>query len=120
MPTCHVEFTPDEYYHLLDARLTGLVDTLLLNRYLESQDEFRWCKASKGCGAGQLVSNYRDLLGYIIFSKIISLFMNSSFFFIDTMHVMHVTNHYVFDIQSNGIQVIHVMNLMQNVFLILI
>jgi hypothetical protein len=67
MPTCRVEFEPAEYYRLLDARLMGLVDKLLLNRCLESQDEFRWCKSSKGCGAGQLVSNYRDLLGYIIF-----------------------------------------------------
>jgi len=76
MPTCRVEFEPEEYYRLLDARLTGLVDTLLLNRYLESNEEFRWCKSSKGCGAGQLVSNYRDLLGYITFSKLIFLYMN--------------------------------------------
>ena len=63
MPTCTVQFEPEEYYHLLDKRLTDLVDTLLLNRFLETHDEFRWCKSSKGCGAGQLVSNYRDLLG---------------------------------------------------------
>jgi len=63
MPTCNVEFEPAEYYHLLDARLNGIVDKLLLDRFLESQDEFRWCKAKKGCGAGQMVSNYRDLLG---------------------------------------------------------
>jgi hypothetical protein len=66
MPTCKVEFEPSEYHHLLDARLSGLVDTLLLNRFLESDEEFRWCKSSQGCGAGQLVSNHRDLLGYVI------------------------------------------------------
>ncbi|CAF1987425.1 unnamed protein product [Rotaria magnacalcarata] len=64
MPTCKVEFEPSEYYHLLDTRLTDLVDKLLLNKYLESNEEFRWCKSTKGCGAGQLVENYRDLLGY--------------------------------------------------------
>lgn len=63
MPTCEVEFEPEEYYHLLDGRLTGLVDTLLLNQFLETQEEFRWCKSIKGCGGGQLVSNHRDLLG---------------------------------------------------------
>jgi hypothetical protein len=74
MPTCRVEFEPSEYYHLLDARLNELVDKLLLNRFLESNDEFRWCKSTKGCGAGQLVSNYRDLLGYITFQNHFSLF----------------------------------------------
>ncbi|CAF3416249.1 unnamed protein product [Rotaria sp. Silwood1] len=64
MPTCKVEFEPSEYYRLLDTRLTTLVDKLLLNRFLESNEEFRWCKSRKGCGAGQLVSNYKDLLGY--------------------------------------------------------
>ncbi len=67
MPACSVEFEPSEYYHLLDPRLNGLVDTLLLNRFLESNEEFRWCKSSKGCGAGQLVSNHKDLLGYETF-----------------------------------------------------
>lgn len=64
MPTCKVEFEPSEYYPLLDTKLTSLVDKLLLNQCLESDEEFRWCKSSKGCGAGQLVSNFRDLLGY--------------------------------------------------------
>lgn len=63
MPTCSVEFDPTEYQHLLDVRSKNLVETLLLNRYLESQEEFRWCKSKTGCGAGQMVSNYKDLLG---------------------------------------------------------
>lgn len=63
MPACSVEFEMTEYQHLLDARTKDLNETLLLNRYLESQEEFRWCKSTKGCGAGQLVSNYQDLLG---------------------------------------------------------
>ena len=28
-------------------------------------DEFRWCKSDQGCGAGQLVSNHADLLGFV-------------------------------------------------------
>ncbi|CAF3774484.1 unnamed protein product [Rotaria sordida] len=64
MPTCKVLFESSEYYCLLDARLIAVVDKLLLNRFLESNEEFRWCKSRKGCGAGQLVSNYKDLLGY--------------------------------------------------------
>lgn len=70
MPTCRVTFEPTEYSQLLDVRLNGLLDTILLNRFLESQEEFRWCKSSKGCGAGQLVSNYQNLLGYFSFSKV--------------------------------------------------
>ena len=62
MPRCEVVFEPHEYYHLLNNKQTGLIDTLLLNRFLETQDEFRWCKSSKGCGAGQLVSNHGDLM----------------------------------------------------------
>lgn len=72
-PTCNVEFEPSEYFHLLDARLTTLVDKLLLNRFLESNEEFRWCKSKKGCGAGQLVSNYQDLLGYVMLKNLFSL-----------------------------------------------
>ncbi|CAM2727478.1 unnamed protein product [Rotaria socialis] len=64
MPTCTVKFEPEEYYCLLDARLMGIVDNLLLHRLLETNEEFRWCKSTKGCGAGQLVCNYKDLLGY--------------------------------------------------------
>jgi hypothetical protein len=32
-------------------------------------DEFRWCKSDQGCGAGQLVSNYADLLGFVEYKK---------------------------------------------------
>ncbi|CAF1681937.1 unnamed protein product [Rotaria magnacalcarata] len=64
MPTCTVKFEPEEYYCLLDTRLMGIVDNLLLHRLLETNEEFRWCKSTKGCGAGQLVCNYKDLLGY--------------------------------------------------------
>jgi len=64
MATCRVEFEPEEYYHLLDKRLIDIVDKLLLHRTLETMEEFRWCKSDKGCGAGQLVSNHADLLGY--------------------------------------------------------
>ncbi|CAF0856055.1 unnamed protein product [Adineta steineri] len=64
MPACNVKFEPEEYYHLLDKRLTDITDNLLLHRTLEADEEFRWCKSSKGCGAGQLVSNHKDLLGY--------------------------------------------------------
>ncbi|CAF4123010.1 unnamed protein product, partial [Adineta steineri] len=39
MPTCNVVFDPTEYYHLLDARLKDLVDKLLLNRLLETDEE---------------------------------------------------------------------------------
>jgi hypothetical protein len=28
-------------------------------------NEFRWCKSDQGCGAGQLVANHADLLGYV-------------------------------------------------------
>jgi hypothetical protein len=66
---------------LLDARLNGLVDQLLLNRYLEAQEEFRWCKSSKGCGAGQLVENHRDLLGYKTSSDRLFLYLNVYFSF---------------------------------------
>ncbi len=65
MPTCNVKFEPEEYYHLLDKRLIDIVDNLLLHRVLEANEEFKWCKSSKGCGAGQLVSNHKDLLGYV-------------------------------------------------------
>ncbi|CAF1591277.1 unnamed protein product [Rotaria sp. Silwood1] len=64
MPACNIKFEPEEYYQLLDKRLVGIVDKLLLHRILEINEEFRWCKSSKGCGAGQLVSNHKDLLGY--------------------------------------------------------
>jgi len=64
LPACQVKFEPEEYYHLLDKRLIDIVDNLLLHRMLEANEEFRWCKSSKGCGAGQLVSNHKDLLGY--------------------------------------------------------
>ena len=60
---CELWFEPSEYYHLLDQPLIDLVDKLLLHRMLEKSEEFRWCKSSKGCGAGQLVSNHKDLLG---------------------------------------------------------
>ncbi|CAF0758655.1 unnamed protein product [Didymodactylos carnosus] len=62
--SCKIEYDPNEYFHLLERKETELVDNLLLNSLLEQNDEFRWCKNPKGCGAGQLVSNYQDLLGY--------------------------------------------------------
>lgn len=61
---CSIQYEPDEYYHLLSGRDRDLVDKLLLNRTLEQMEEFRWCKSEKGCGAGQLVSNHAELLGY--------------------------------------------------------
>ncbi|CAF0806332.1 unnamed protein product [Adineta ricciae] len=64
LPACNVKFEPEEYYHLLDQRLISIIDNLLLHRVLEADEEFRWCKSSKGCGAGQLVSNHKHLLGY--------------------------------------------------------
>ncbi|UJR32975.1 hypothetical protein I4U23_020438 [Adineta vaga] len=64
MPTCHVELEHSDYSHLLDTRLNDIVGTFQLNRYLESNEEFRWCKSSKGCVAGQLVSNHKELFGY--------------------------------------------------------
>ncbi|CAF1418781.1 unnamed protein product [Adineta ricciae] len=64
LPACNVKFEPEEYYHLLDQRLISIIDNLLLHRVLETDEEFRWCKSSKGCGAGQLVSNHKHLLGY--------------------------------------------------------
>ena len=64
-PKCHVHFDYAEYSPLLSKRMADLVDKLLLHRMLEKDEEFRWCKSSKGCGAGQLVSNNKDLLGYL-------------------------------------------------------
>lgn len=61
---CNVAYEPEEFYPLLDQRLKDIVDKLLLNKLLETEEEFRWCKSKKGCGAGQLVSNYRELRGY--------------------------------------------------------
>lgn len=60
---CNVEFETEEYYPLLNKKMSEIVDKILLHRVLEKDEEFRWCKSSKGCGAGQLVSNYKDLLG---------------------------------------------------------
>ena len=62
-PTCKVLFDPSEYYHLLGKQQIDLVDSLLLNKMLEKDEEFRWCKSSKGCGAGQLVTNHAELRG---------------------------------------------------------
>jgi len=63
-PNCNRKYEPDEYYPLIDAQLIKIVDKLLLSKFLESNAEFRWCKSVKGCGAGQLVANHRELLGY--------------------------------------------------------
>ncbi|CAF0991740.1 unnamed protein product [Adineta steineri] len=50
MATYNIKFEPEEYYHYI--------------RVLEADEEFRWCKSIKGCGAGQLVSNHKKLHGY--------------------------------------------------------
>ena len=63
VPTCKRKYEVHEYQHLIDQRLATIVDRLLLNKFLESDPEFRWCKSPKGCGAGQLVANHQDLLG---------------------------------------------------------
>lgn len=62
---CDVKYQAEEYYPLLDKKLQGITDKLLLNILLEQDDEFRWCKSSKGCGSGQLISNHKDLTGYV-------------------------------------------------------
>jgi len=65
VPNCSLVYESDEYYHLLTGRDRELVDKILLHRALETIEEFRWCKSEKGCGAGQLVANHANLLGFV-------------------------------------------------------
>eukprot|EP01084_Bolivina_argentea_P187849 323496_1 len=63
-PRCDTEFDSSQYYALLDKKHLCIVDKLNLNAILEIMPEFRWCKNPKGCGSGQLVSNWKGLQGY--------------------------------------------------------
>lgn len=63
-PGCKVVYEPHSVYPLLDQRNLGILDKLLLNKALENNHEFRWCKSESGCGYGQCVGNWQDLRGY--------------------------------------------------------
>lgn len=62
-PQCQIIWEPSDYYQMLDDRELKIVDKLNLMATLQKMEDFRWCKAKKGCGSGQLVANWKELQG---------------------------------------------------------
>eukprot|EP00483_Globobulimina_turgida_P012429 UN12452 len=62
-PRCATIYDSSQYYVLLNKKHLSIVDKLNLNATLELMPEFIWCKNPKGCGSGQLLSDWKALRG---------------------------------------------------------
>eukprot|EP00906_Rhabdomonas_costata_P004641 RCo006828 len=54
IPGCRKVMTYEDIRRAASAADFARFDRLVLNRFLQSQQEFRWCMASASCGSGQL------------------------------------------------------------------